>query len=460
MVKTVYTVTVPGEGHRGGSPIASVYHVSFTKILFSNLYGIAVSNILIFMLGTPASFLGVASALNALAYFVGPLVFQGLSIRAGIKRTIFAINIVDLALMLIVSSVPAPSIIIAMFFISGFSNSVFWANMAASIHAWQDWSPEHHHGTIYRRYVASWISGGIASEMIGVVVIAFGFDDRFVLAVSIALAIVQLPLSYRVSLPPIDAKIKEERKIMRAESRKHESLGRMLVVPVCFMILAEISVQMIRGTYDFLYPFIVREDGGSTALIYIMSLLQRFAYMSGIFVSSKLGIHGQHAGAMMGLGIATILAVNTIIAPMHLLFAFAVVFSDFATGLIYGYSSQVLLRYSKKGNALRLASLYETASGAGYGVTVILAGLGGDHDVRLIFIGLSAFLAVAFAVFAIAACKGSTVCNRFVDNCLQVPVLASGISIQILLRSVYTPVDAPSSSKPEALVMLLDTAKK
>ena len=69
----IFMVTVPREGHRGGDTVASVYHASFTKVLFSNLYSIAVSTILIFILGASSSLLGVASALSPLPYFAGPI---------------------------------------------------------------------------------------------------------------------------------------------------------------------------------------------------------------------------------------------------------------------------------------------------------------------------------------------------------------------------------------------------
>nr|MDO8084653.1 MFS transporter [Candidatus Sigynarchaeum springense] len=460
MAKPFTRVTVHRAWYRGGGPVASVYYASFTKVLFSNLYSIAVSNILIFMLGASSSFLGIATALNALAYFAGPLLFQGLSRRAGIKRTIFTISIADLAMMILAASIPLPSIIVAVFIISGFSSCIFWANMATAVRAWQDETPEDSHGTIYRRYVISWIGGGLASELIGILIIATGFDDRLVLAISIAIAFVQLPISHHVSLPHSASKSKEQKRVARVDPGKVRSVGRLLVVPVCLMLIAELSVQMIKGTYDFLYPFVIRDDGGSTGWIYLMSLMQRFAYMSGMFMSSKLGTRGQHTGAMMGLGIATMFTVHSISFPIPIMFTFTLVISEFATGLIYGYSSQALLRYGEKRNALRLASLYETASGAGYGVMVIIAGFGGDHDVRPIFIGLSAFLALAFASFALAAFKVSSRFRRLVNKIPGPSIMPSGNLFHLLPITVRMPVAAFASGECAYPVMLLDTAKK
>ncbi len=460
MAKTVSTVTVPREGRRGGDPAASVYHASFTKVMFSNLYGISVSNILIFMLGASPAFLGVASALNALAYFAGPILFHGMSKRAGIKRTFFTISIVDLAILLLAACIPHPAVIITVFIIAGFTSCIFWANMAATIRAWQEITPTSYQRVIYRRYGASWIAGGLASEVLGLVMIATGFDDRLVLATSILIAVIQLPISRRVSLPPRAPAIKESKEAARAAPRKARPIGRLLVTPLVLIVVAEIAVQMIRGTYDFLYPFIVREDGGSTWWIYLMSLVQRLAFMSGIHASSKQGPRGQYVGAMMGLGVAIVLSMHVISSPVPFIFAIALLISDFATGLIYGFSSQALLRYGDQGNALRYAALYETASGAGYGITVIVAGLVGEHNTRPIFIGLSAFLALAFTLFVLTSLKGSNIFHRSPGKSTEFLAMARARLFRMTPSTVHSPASSHPSRGVRDAILLLDTAKK
>ncbi|MBN2152228.1 MAG: MFS transporter [Candidatus Lokiarchaeota archaeon] len=479
MAKTDVQVAVPRKGHRGGDPAASVYRASFTKVLFSTLYSMAMSNVLIFMLGASAAFIGLASALNAIAYFAGPILFHGVSKRAGIKCTLVTISIIDVAMLLVAASFPLPGVIIVIFIVDGFVDCIFWANMVAAVRACQETVPVKSRDVIYRRYSISWVVAGLASELLGIAIIFAGFDDRVVLAISIAIAFVQVPVSYFVFVPPQAISAPDGDPALRTRrtttsvpretapgdgtgglAAKLRSIGNLLAGPLFLIVVAELSIQMIRGTYDFLYPFVVRDDDGSTGWIYVMSIAQRFAFMVGIYASSKQGSGGQLVGAITGLGIATALTVGVVGHPGPIMFSIALALTSIATGLIYGYSSQALLRCSKRGNALRLAALYETVSGLGYGITVVIAGLGGEHDTRPMFVGLIAFLALAFALFILAASRriGNIPC--LAGTMARPRVVASGRSILVRFADIRRTPDVNTSGLANCAMPLMDTAKK
>ncbi len=416
LVKTIIPVAVPHERYRGSDPAASIYRASFTKVLFTNLNGIALSNILIFTLDVSPAFYGIANALSAFAYFAGPSLFHGVSQKAGIKRSLQILTVIGLAVLLLVAIFPVPLVVIIAFIIDGFTACMFWANMAAAVNTWQQASPMNTHETIYRRYGLSWIAGGMVSELIGLCIITLGFDDRVVLLSSISIAVFQVPLIWHLSIPVPHSKAhkpspitppKHRASILKRLARARiKVLGQLLLAPVTLMVVAEITIQMVRGTYDFLFPFIVRDDGGSTVWIYFVSLVQRLAFMVGMHVSTKQGQRAQHYSATMSIGVTALLTVHVIAAPGAAIFCLALAITSMTTGMLYGYSSHVLLCYAKEGAALKITAFYEAISGAGYGIILVITSLCGENDTKMVFTSLEWVLAIGFFLFAVSSIKG------------------------------------------------------
>ncbi len=419
LVKTTIHVAVPHAGHRGSDPAAPVYRVSFTKVLFTNLYNIALSNILIFMLGATPAFFGIASSLNAFAYFIGPSLFHNVSRKAGIKRSLQFLTVVNLALLLLAAAYPVPLIVIVVFVIDGLAACMFWANMAAAVNAWQEATPASYHEAIFRRYGLSWVTGGMAGELLGFAIITMGFDDRVALVSSIFLAVIQLPLVWHLPIPeprskahapasiiePRTSSTRRPAKPTRVVQARTRMIVQALIAPVTLMVVAEVAIQMVKGTYDFIFPFIMRDDGGSTGWIYLVSMAQHLAFMVGMNASSKQGPYAQHLGATMAIGMITLLTAYVIIAPGVILFTAALAITSLATGMLYGYSTHVLLRYAKHGGALKITAFYEAVSGAGYGIILGITSLCGEYDVKLVFSSLEWVLGIAFVLFAVSLLK-------------------------------------------------------
>lgn len=470
MAKGNPVVVMLRDKHHGGNIAAPVYRASFTKAFLSSLYAIAISNVVIFDLDTPAFIVGVASALNALAYFCGPLVFHGASRHAGIKQSLQLAGVVDLLAIILVLTIPSPAILVMTFIVDGLASCMFWANMSAAVRGYQDRAHPGIHERIYRRYNTSWIAGGLAGELLGLVITVTGFDDRAGLGACVFIGIAQVFTSNRVDMPArAGDREARDRRVSNAAAmpaRNHvrpstvRTIARALAGPIGLMIVAELAIQMIRGTFDFLYPFILHDDGGSAGWVYLMSLAQRLALLLGIFTSSKQGIKGQLASAMLGLGMVLVLAVQVVHVPGHAMFTAALVLSAFASGLIYGFSSQVLLRCGARGKALQLASVYEATSGLGYAIMVIIAGIGGDGDVRPVFAGLAAFLAVAIIMFVMVS-RGEWIIRQWHHAKPFLPDFANPgrQPSTTLLRLVEARISTPHGRAID-LPPLMDTAKK
>jgi Mn2+/Fe2+ NRAMP family transporter len=188
----------------------------------------------------------------------------------------------------------------------------------------------------------------------------------------------------------------------RALRRTGHAMGKLLLAPISLMIVAEIAIQMIKGTYDFMYPFIMRDDGGSTGWTYFISIVQRLAFLVGMHGSSKQNERGQHLGAIVGLASITALTVHVVASPSAIVFSLALAISALASGLIYGFASQVLLRKARKGEALRVTASYEALSGAGYGIVLLMTSMSSMDDITSIFSSLEWFLAIVLGLFALS----------------------------------------------------------
>jgi MFS family permease len=478
MVKTIIRVAVPHAGPRGSDPAAPVYRASFTKVLFTNLYSIALSNILIFMLDATPAFFGIASALNAFAYFAGPSLFHGVSRKAGIKRSLQFLTVVDLVVLLLAAIAPVPGVIITVFIIDGLASCMFWANMAAAVNALQQASPAMSHEAIYRHYGLSWVTGGIAGELIGLAIITMGFDDRAVLIASIFVAVIQVPLICHLSIPEPPGKTHASPSLAaprtsplhRSSNPKGLSLartrmiGQILLAPITLMVMAEITIQMVKGTYDFMFPFIMRDDGGSTGWIYLVSMLQRLVFMVGMHVTSKQGPRAQLLSATMAIGAIALLTVHVIIAPGAMIFILALAITSLATGMLYGYASHVLLRYAKHGAALKITAFYEAISGAGYGMILVITSLSGENNIGLVFSSLEWVLAITFIIFAISSLKDKPGMHR--DHSEHVSynplkkILACYGASPILERYAHLVLSPSTMQRIASVATIVGTAKK
>nr|MDO8113469.1 MFS transporter [Candidatus Sigynarchaeota archaeon] len=429
----------------------SVYRTSFTKVLISCLYAIAVPNILIFRLDVSPLILGLASAINAFAYIGGPALFSRLSVRLGARRAIITLGYMELVTLAITTFFLSAVSLIIVNILDGILASLFWTNMSVIVGRWQDNVPREKKSAVFRNYGLSWSLGAIAGEIIGCVVIFTGLDDRVVLAIGFLLAIVQLPMLHHVSIPA--ARPSEQQKIREGGAKKPAKNTRakqasksvifgVLLSPLLLMIVGELSLQVIKSTYDFLFPFIVFENGASSGLVYSVSLLQQVAQMTGIYVSSRRGIKGQYYGALASIGAVALLTTHMLVISAPLAYAAALVFVGLASGLIYGFTAQVMLRHSNNGSSIRIAGMYETLSGIGDGMMIIITGFSSEQDYSFPFATLACYLAITFLYFS--ACvfvlfrkhtRGSRANPRYEMN----PMVLFG-GIRVMLLNAHEPI--------------------
>ncbi|HME55688.1 MAG TPA: MFS transporter [Candidatus Lokiarchaeia archaeon] len=393
--------TARQDASRGGNAIASVYRASFTQVLIGCLYSIALPNVLIFKLHMSPVFLGILGAIGAFAYIAGPIVFKKWWSGAGARRSLINIVILDSAMMGITIAFLSPVILIISSMLEGLLASMYWTNMNALVSGWQACVPRSKQSAIFKKYGMSWNLGGIAGEIGGFLVILAGLDDYIVMVISLGLEAVHFSFLLGIVSPDLgikNAKMPGTRDNSRIANKRYSHAIRYMFTLIVLMIMGELCLQVIKSTYDFLFPFIVLKNEDSSGVVYAMSLFQQIAQMGGIYVSSKLDERGQYRGAVVAIAMTLVITSLVLVAPAMLVISSALIIVGFAGGLIYGFSAQIMLRCNK-GITMRFASLYETFSGIGEGIMVLATGFTSETGYSTAFMVLEWYLAATLVVF-------------------------------------------------------------
>ena len=419
---TAKTSTVLQERYRGGSPVASVYSASFTQVLIGCLYAIALPNVLIFKMHLSPGFLGVLGAIGAFAYILGPVLFKKCSSNAGTKKALIDIAILESVTMTIAIAFLSPVVLVVTSMLEGMLASMYWTNMNFLVSKWQAIVPRSKQAEIFKKYGMSWNLGGIAGEIAGFLVIFAGLDDYVVCLVSLGLEALHLYLLRAIICPGSETRKVEARGMRDSSSlmtkRDGHAIRRYLFAAVLLMIVGELCLQVTKSTYDFLFPFIVFENDASSSVVYVMSLFQQLAQMSGIYASSKLNERGQYRGAIAAIGTTLVLTACVLVAPAMLMISAALIIVGFAGGLIYGFTAQVMLCCNRIGSMTRLTSLYESFSGTGDGVMVMITGFTSETGFTTAFMVLEWYLAATLVVFLAAAIRIRDIIKKLIKMAL------------------------------------------
>lgn len=388
---------------RGGSTVASVYRASFTQVLIGCLYAIALPNVLIFKLHLSPGFLGILGAVGALAYIAGPVIFRKWSSNSGTRASLIDIATLESATMVITLGFLSPTVLVVSSALEGLLASIYWTNMNVLVSRWQACTPKSKQSAIFKKYGLSWNLGGIAGEIVGFLVIWVGFNDYVVCLISLGLEALHFYFLNGIVSPGSEDRKFEARGARNTSrimaKRNNHMVRQYLFVLVLLMIMGELCLQVIKSTYDFLFPFIVFRNEDSSEVVYEISLFQQLAQMVGIYASSKLDERGQYRGAVAAIGATIVLTACVLEAPAMIVIAASLIVVGFAGGLIYGFTAQVMLRCNNFGPTMRFAGLYESFSGIGEGIMVLITGFTSESGFSAAFMVLEWYLVATFVIF-------------------------------------------------------------
>jgi len=384
--------------------------ISFLEVLFGAMYSIALPNILIFKLHYTVLYIGLIDAINSIAYMIGPAVFNRFVSKAGPKKVLVTIIVVTSMYSLVTAFTLAPIVLLVAYVIDGMLASTFWAAMDVAVAAIQSSLPEGEKDKAFRVYGLSWNVGAIAGELFGAGLVAQGFSNYAIMLLSIEFAMIEIPLAIAVTIPVME-KLGQRKGGKEAKDRVEGSFNQrtkplessrpmpIIMTSMAFVIVGELVYQVMKGTYNFYFPFILYGAGASSAWVYYASLFQQVAQVLAVWWSSHAAAGGRYRAAVAGIGASLLFTFLVVVFPTIGMVLAGVVFVGFTAGLIYGFTARVVLDRVASDRSSKHAAVYESASGAGYAGMQVLSALVGQTDHAAAFLLLVVFMALALMYF-------------------------------------------------------------
>lgn len=375
--------------------------VVFLQVFFANLYNISLFNELIFIRNISYSLIGLTSSIYAFAYLFGPLLFQNVVKKLGTQRILRVIIIISMIYLFVLLLIINPVILIVINIIDGFINAVFWSNITYAISSWQKTQSNNKNNNIQRNFGLSWNFGALLAQITGYIAILYGLGDYQLRIISWIIGLGQIPLIMTIKIPNIqlDSDYKTEtihsEEIKEIKHAKHNSNYKIIMYPVAFMLIGEVIFQISKSLYCFVVPFLIYSNPNASMIIYLTTFLQQISQIVAIILVAQSNLikkfKGFIAGILGNILIAFSIRDNFVVIGLVFLM-FIMVSIGFFGGLIYMFSSQLLVEYNLSANDLKYSSIYETVSGLGFGITPLIIGIYIDHYMIEILRGFGAIL--------------------------------------------------------------------
>jgi MFS family permease len=358
------------------------YLVSFLQVFFGNLYSLSLFNELVFVRNLSYSIIGLSSSIYAFSYLLGPLLFRKPFEKVGIKRCLRVIVIAGSIYLLLLLIIVNPVILITINIIDGIFNAIFWSNITFAISTLQNGSSEESKKKAVRNYGLSWNFGAMAAEIVGFIIISLGVSDFHIRILSWFIGLVQIPLIMSLKIPNSKEIIErncieniKNNKIERKSSKKNPKASHLITYPVVFMLFGELIYQISRTLYGFIVPYVIISNPIASSIIYLTTFLQQVAQIGAIYLAARFNLNKKFRGFIVGIIGNIVISFLIGVSPTLPVLYIVMTSVGFLGGLIYIFSSQLLLEYSRIDKTMKYTSIYEIVSGFGFGITPLLMGI-------------------------------------------------------------------------------------
>lgn len=391
--------------------LAIFYSAVFLQVFFANLYNISLFNELVFIRNFSYTIIGFSTSIYAFAYLFGPFLFKNVVEKIGIQRSLRFIIISSMIYLFVLLIIINPVILIIVNIIDGFINAVFWSNITYAISSWQktifENKSQNKSNNILRNFGLSWNFGALLAQITGYVAIMLGLGDYQLRIISWIIGLGQIPLIMLIKIPNIQLNTNFETESItptekkKASSAKGNSYYKMIMYPVAFMLIGELIFQISKSLYAFVVPFLVYADPNASSLIYLTTFLQQITQIGAIILVTQFSLANKFKGFIAGIlgNILIAFSIRGNFAVVGLFFLMGIMASiGFFSGLIYVFSSQLLVEYNLAAQDLKYSSIYETVSGLGFGITPLIVGIYIEQYMLQIVRGFGAILLMFLVV--------------------------------------------------------------
>jgi MFS family permease len=396
--------------------VSSIYLLSFIQVFFVSLFSIALPNILIFDKHISAEILGIATSAYAFAYLMGPIILRRISQKLGIQRSFLMISVAAIIYVGVLILTLNVAVLFVAYILDGLFTSIFWSNMNNAVARWQKGRPVKLQNEYFRKFCMSWNLGAILGEVIGFIIVFLGRSDMLALILSWGVVFILIPLSLRFKLPKELPKcddlslvnkslegsnsVKTFNHVKSSHQVQSKKIASIMLFPMSMMLVGECLFQVTKSLYNFTFPFIVYSGNVASYWIYLVTFLQQIAQMGAIYISSHRDMYGKFRLFMIGfIGIIGLTILS--IMQQDIIMVFAVIsLLGFFAGFLYSFSAQLQMNYSAQEGTLKYASMYESISGVGFGLTPLIAGLIVLENPNILFYGLIGILLIPIFIYS------------------------------------------------------------
>ncbi|HMF32992.1 MAG TPA: MFS transporter [Candidatus Lokiarchaeia archaeon] len=413
-----------------------IYGLVVLRSLANTVIGLALPNYLIFDEHMDPAMVGIIYSIFTIAYIAGPIMARPITQKIGIRNALMLaafLPVVTTGLMLIFF---IPWVLIACRATEGLILGFFWPNAQMQVSLWQTNAPPGRGDVMFRQYGYSWNYGCLLGAIAGFIAVILSQMDFLGLIVGWLSIVAMVPLCLLTEHPSTSilfdgphafaipykgsdsqiiqnggltleqntASIDLEKFQAVSDDSKAKNYGTtaLVVIPIAVAYFIQLLHGTLRSLYNFTYPLLLEQAGWASYWAYLTMFCQLILQGVGIFYSSRVGprakIQWFVVGGIACLGISTCI----FLVPEMTLITVLNVALGFFNGLLFSLGNQVMLAHGKVTRSLKYATIYETFSAIGYGVTPLVAGFIADENILWNFEIVAGMLVIFLIGFFIA----------------------------------------------------------
>ncbi len=384
-----------------------IFLLSFIRLFSISIFERAFLNYLYFFADINESTLGLISSATAVAYIIGPLVGQFITLKLGIRNSIILSSISTSILMGAQMLYFDPLYLISIRIISGISLGVYWPNCYNLLSRWQSVSNYEKSNRNFKQFNYSWNLGFILGLLFGYFS-AFMLNEYITMTIALFLSFLLLPFSLflkkdselnhlsekNVNKEQFNIELNSDvnlRKVTKQKSNNH-----MVVYPILFSWLTIFVYSVSKSIIRFSYPVFLKSFGSPSYFAYLIQLSIQIGQLAGLTWSNSMKINSRKISVFASLIMIVISSIAIILVQNIIYISIISATIGLFIGLIQGTSLKIMIDYGAANNTKKYSTINEVLKGIGFGLTPIAAGFISEINIYGAFVFLIIFGVIVF----------------------------------------------------------------
>jgi len=384
-----------------------IFLLSFIRLFSISIFERAFLNYLYFFVDINESTLGFISSATAVAYIIGPLVGQFITLKLGIRNSIILSSISTSILMGAQMLYFDPLYLIFIRILSGISLGVYWPNCYNLLSRWQSVSNNEKSNRNFKQFNFSWNLGFILGLLFGYFS-AFMLNEYITMTIALFLSFLLLPFSLflkkdselnhlgekKVNIEQNNVELKSEVNLKNVPKQK--SNNYLIVYPILFSWLTLFVYAISKSLIRFSYPVFLKSFGSPSYFAYLIQLSIQVGQLTGLTWSNSMKINSRKISVFASLIMIVISSITIILVQNIIYISIISATIGLFIGLIQGTSLKIMIDYGAANNTKKYSTINEILKGIGFGLTPIAAGFISEINIYGAFVFLIIFGVIVF----------------------------------------------------------------